>query len=51
MSGHTIVGAPTTGGDEPMRRNRHDRQSLKARRHAWMLGLKAAGKRRKPRAN
>ena len=58
MSGHTMVGAvprpnpvQPTGDDEPMPRNlhvgRHDRQSSKARRHA----LKAAGKRRKPRAN
>jgi hypothetical protein len=58
MSGHTMVGAvprpnpvQLTGGDEPMPRNRHDRQSSKVRRHAWMLALKAAGKRRKPRAN
>ena len=58
MSGHTMVGAvprpnpvQLTGGDEPMPRNLHGRQSSKVRRHAWMLALKAAGKRRKPRAN
>ena len=50
MSGHTMVGAvprpnpvQLTGGDEPMPRNLHGRQSSKVRRHAWMLALKWTG--------
>jgi hypothetical protein len=40
-----------TGGDDPLPRHLWGRVSSKARRHAWMLALKAAGKKRKPRAN
>lgn len=58
VGGHTMVGAvprrdpvQLTGGDAPMPRHLHGRVSSKERRHGWMLALKAAGKRRKPRAN
>ena len=40
----------TEGGD-PAARGRGGNEAAKRRRHSWMLALKAAGLRRRPRAN